>query len=191
MQTPFGEVCESLFIYYSKHHLNFASLLAFCKVGEAVTFPEGSMKEYVVSLKNFAKDAGMRLAGRKQTVQLDLTENVTMRLDPKLIAGVATELLTNAIDFSPVGGSIFLRSKQEGRFATFEIEDHGCGIPKKDLSRIFDEFTRGSNATKYKADGNGLGLYIVGGIVKRSGGTISVKSEEGKGTKVTVRLPMA
>ena len=73
----------------------------------------------------------------------------------------------------------------------FEIEDHGCGIPRKDIERIFDEFTRGSNATKFKADGNGLGLYIVHGIVKRSGGTIRVKSEEGKGTKVTVRLPIA
>jgi signal transduction histidine kinase len=142
-------------------------------------------------LKDVSKDLGVRLAARKQTLQLDLTENVTMRLDPKLIAGVATELLTNAIDFSPVGGTITIRSKLEGRHAVFEVEDKGCGIPKKDLGGIFDEFRRGSNATKFKADGNGLGLYIVKGIVERSGGTILIRSREGEGTTVRVRLPIA
>ncbi len=141
-------------------------------------------------LKEMANEAGARLASRGQRVRLDLMENITMRLDPKLIAGVALELLNNAIDFSPENAEIVLRSRTEGRTAIFEIEDVGCGIPKQDMHRIFDEFTRGSNATKFKADGNGLGLYIVNGIIERSGGSIGIKSTEGRGTTVTVRLPM-
>lgn len=141
-------------------------------------------------LKDVVNDAGARLAARMQHVRLDLAENITMRLDPALIAGVATELLNNAIDFSPDRSEIVLRSRQEGETAIFEVEDKGCGIPKSDLHRVFDEFTRGSNATKYKADGNGLGLYIVHGIIESTGGNISIKSLEGQGTTVTVRLPI-
>jgi signal transduction histidine kinase len=114
-----------------------------------------------------------------------------MNLDPKLIAGVAEELLTNAIDFSRDGSTIEIRSQRKKRHAEFTIEDHGCGIPKRDLPRLFGEFTRGSNATKFKADGNGLGLYIVRGVIEHAGGTVSIESREGSGTTVTVRLPLA
>ena len=141
-------------------------------------------------LQEVVRDAGIQLASRRQHAKLELTESITMRLDPKLIAGVAQELLTNAIDFSPDGSTIIVRSRQNGSVAEFEIEDSGCGIPKRDLDRLFNEFTRGSNATKFKADGNGLGLYIVRGIVERAGGKVIIRSREGKGTTVTVRLPI-
>ncbi len=141
-------------------------------------------------IKSVVQDLGTRLTDRGQHLRLDLIENITMRMDTKLIAGVLVELLSNAIDFSPNGSEIVVRSRKEGTSAVFEVEDVGCGIPASDLSRVFDEFTRGANATKFKADGNGLGLYIVHGIVKRSGGTIAVRSREGKGTTVTVKLPI-
>ncbi len=142
-------------------------------------------------LEKIVLGSGERLAVRKQRVTLALAENITMRLDPTLIAGVAQELLTNAIDFSPDGAVITVRSRRRGGFAEFEVEDHACGIPRRDLRRIFSEFTRGSNATRYKADGNGLGLYIVRGIVEHAGGRVFAKSEEGQGTIITVRLPIA
>lgn len=142
-------------------------------------------------LEQVAKHAEPKLAVVKQKVILDLEGNITMNLDPKLIAGVAEELLSNAMDFSKDGATITIRSRHVGREVEFSIIDQGCGIPKSDLKRIFDEFSRGSNATKYKADGNGLGLYIVRGIVEQAGGKIIVTSKEGIGTTVTVRLPMA
>lgn len=141
-------------------------------------------------LQNVVKDAESRLAARSQRIKLELTENITMKLDPKLIAGVAQEILTNAMDFSPNGADIIVRSSLQGKKALFEIQDFGCGIPRADIQHIFDEFRRGSNATRFKADGNGLGLYIVNGIIKRAGGTIDIKSQEGKGTTVSVRLPI-
>lgn len=142
-------------------------------------------------LEKVVKESGAKLATHRQRVEMDLDPSVIINLDAKLIAGVAHELLTNASDFSPDQSTIVLRSRKAGAFAEFEVEDHGHGIPKHDLPRIFGEFTRASNATKYKADGNGLGLYIIKGIVERSGGKISIDSTEGKGTKVVVRLKMA
>ena len=142
-------------------------------------------------LEQVVKEAAPKLAMRRQQVVLDLEQNITMKLDPKLISGVALELLTNAIDFSPDSSTITMRSKRVGKYAEFSVVDHGCGIPKKDQHRMFEEFTRGGNATKYKADGNGLGLYIVKGIVEQANGHVYITSREGKGTTVTVRLPIA
>lgn len=142
-------------------------------------------------LENVVKESQPKIAQRRQNVVLNLQENITMKLDPQLISGVAQELLTNAIDFSPDGGSITVTSKRYGNFAEFSIEDRGCGIPKKDLHRMFEEFTRATNATKFKADGNGLGLYIVRGIVEQANGHVFISSKEGKGTTVTVKLPIA
>ncbi|MDD5056077.1 MAG: HAMP domain-containing sensor histidine kinase [Candidatus Peribacteraceae bacterium] len=142
-------------------------------------------------LKQATEGLELKLAERKQRVDLALQDNITMQIDLHLIAGVVRELLTNAIDYSPDGAVITVSSRRMGRYAEFSVEDHGCGIPQKDMPRIFGEFTRGSNATTFKADGNGLGLYIVKGILKHAGGSIGIKSKEGKGTTVTVRLPMA
>ena len=142
-------------------------------------------------LEHVVKESGAKIAIRKQKVETRLSENITMNMDPKLIAGVAEELLSNAIDFSPIGATIVLSSKKDGKFAEFSVQDFGAGIPKSDLTRVFSEFTRGSNANKFKADGNGLGLYIVRGIVDRAGGKVTIESEEGKGTTVTVKLPLA
>ncbi|MSR67975.1 ATP-binding protein [Candidatus Peribacteria bacterium] len=100
------------------------------------------------------------------------------------------ELLTNAMDFSPDRAEIIVRLRKDGTTACLEVQDFGCGIPTRDLSRVCDEFARGSNATRFKADGNGLGLYIVKGVVTRAGGKVSIASHEAKGTTVTVRLPI-
>ena len=142
-------------------------------------------------LEQVVKESAPKLAARRQRVILDLEENITMKLDLKLISGVALELLTNAMDFSTDDSSITVRSKRQGHYAEFSVIDKGCGIPKKDLHRMFEEFTRGENATKFKADGNGLGLYIVKGVVEQANGRVFVTSTEGEGTTVTVRLPIA
>jgi signal transduction histidine kinase len=148
----------------------------------------GSLSEI---LENVVKESGTQLAVRRQHIALELEKNITMKLDSKLIAGVLHELLTNAISFSPEDTTITVRSRHAGKYAEFSVTDEGYGVPKQDIKRLFSEFTRGSNATKYKADGNGLGLYIVRGIVEQAGGKVTLESTEGKGTTVTVKLPMA
>lgn len=137
------------------------------------------------------KQAGSRLSVRRQSVRLNLDASLQISMERSLANGVFEELLTNASDYSPEGSQIQIVSRRVGHMAEVRVIDVGHGIPKKDMPRIFGEFIRGSNATQYKADGNGLGLYIVKGIVEHAGGTIGIESAEGKGTTVTVRLPLA
>lgn len=147
-----------------------------------------SLHAVIESVKN---ECAARLKKTGQRIEVHMQdENLEMHLDKKLISGVLRELLTNALDFSPPGSLTTVNVRKENGFATVSVHDEGYGIPQSDLHRLFEQFTRGSNATKYKPDGGGLGLYIVKGIVERAGGTIWIESKEGEGTTVTFRLPI-
>lgn len=130
-----------------------------------------------------------RLQLSKQSITLSLHTDLTMQIDQKLIGAVVRELIGNAIDYSEAGNVITIRTSVQSSFVQVEVHDHGHGILAKDVNSIFDEFARGSNATLYKPDGSGLGLYIVKGIIESAGGTIWIESTEGKGTSVYFQLP--
>ncbi len=129
------------------------------------------------------------LRRRKQTITQDVDPTLGLSLDRKLIAGVLRELLINAMTFSHDGASVTITAKHGGKCVLVEIADHGCGMPKKDIPRMFEKFTRGTNAHLYQPNGNGLGLYIAKGIIERAGGEIWIKSTEAQGTTVTFTLP--
>lgn len=105
------------------------------------------------------------------------------------IEEMVTNLLTNAITYTPEKGSISLSAKDDGDGVLVEISDTGIGIPQQEQGRIFDEFYRAANARKVERDGTGLGLSIVRLIVSRHGGEIQVESNEGRGTRFRLRLP--
>ncbi|MEI6531062.1 MAG: ATP-binding protein, partial [bacterium] len=109
--------------------------------------------------------------------------------DQEAIARVVENLLTNAVKFSPQGGQVEIRLGIEGDALLLEMEDHGVGIPAQEQAQLFQPFQRGRSAQQKKIPGTGLGLYVCRRIVEEHGGTIALISEEGKGTKVTVRLP--
>ena len=138
-----------------------------------------------------AKEFESRLQRARQNVVLSLHSDLKMKLDKKLITAVMRELLNNAMDFSPAGNTITVRTSQVMDGVQVEVHDRGYGIPAADQRKIFEQFVRGSNATKYKPDGSGLGLYIVKGIIERAGGKIWLESKEGQGTSVFFRLPRA
>ncbi|MEA5003976.1 MAG: sensor histidine kinase, partial [Christensenella sp.] len=96
--------------------------------------------------------------------------------------------LTNAIKFSHRQGTLSVRLKKEKTQVRAEIADTGVGIAADALPRIFEKFYQGD--ASHSGEGNGLGLSIVRQIVESSGGSVSVKSEEGKGTTFTVLLPV-
>jgi len=142
-------------------------------------------------LREVVSNSTNKLHSRKQRIEFDIEEDITLNLDPKLMSSVVQELMNNAMDFSPDGAVIHIASSANLQYATFTVRDDGCGIPKKDLRSIFDEFSRGSNAPKYKANGNGLGLYIVQGIVQCAGGSVSIQNNKDVGVTATVKLPLA
>lgn len=110
-----------------------------------------------------------------------------VRADADRIQQVASNLLTNAVKFTPECGQIHVGIAVEDGSAIVRVRDTGIGIPAAEQEHLFGRFFRASNARDIP--GTGLGLAIVHGIVTSHGGDISVSSEEGKGCTFTVRLP--
>lgn len=108
--------------------------------------------------------------------------------DKSLLRQVWLNLLSNAVKFTPTGGKIYVSLKRTGNFAVAVFKDNGCGIADEDLPHIFDKYYRAGSVKS--VEGNGLGLAICKRICALSGGEITVKSEEGKGSEFTVALPV-
>ena len=126
--------------------------------------------------------------------------------DPKALRRVLSNLIENAIKYTPDGGSIVLSAREDGEFVLISVADNGRGIPAEDLPVLFDKFHRGRpaphsaamrNATEEAAfledadvSGVGLGLYLGKTVMERMGGSISVETEVGRGSTFVLRLPV-
>lgn len=109
--------------------------------------------------------------------------------DRNSMEGIFTNLISNAIKYTPEGGKVWIDLGEEGGFVKASVSDTGIGIKKEDLSRIFDKFYRVKSSETRQIVGTGLGLSIVKSIVDAHLGSISVESEEGGGTTFTILLP--
>jgi PAS domain S-box-containing protein len=109
--------------------------------------------------------------------------------DRNSMEGVFTNLISNAIKYTPEGGKVYVTLVEEGGFVKATVSDTGIGIKKEDTPRIFDRFYRVKTPETRQIIGTGLGLSIVKSIVDAHLGSISVESEEGGGTTFTVLLP--
>ena len=109
--------------------------------------------------------------------------------DRNSMEGIFSNLISNAIKYTPEGGSVFVEVGEEGGFVKASVSDTGIGIKREDLSRIFDKFYRVKSSETRQIVGTGLGLSIVKSIVDAHLGSISVESEEGGGTTFIVFLP--
>ncbi|MBD1919700.1 hybrid sensor histidine kinase/response regulator [Microcoleus sp. FACHB-831] len=110
-------------------------------------------------------------------------------LDEKLLGHILSNLLTNAIKYSPEGGKVSLEVSCLEREVIFRVTDEGIGIPSEDQLQLFESFHRGANVGKIQ--GTGLGLAIVKQCVERHGGAIALNSEVGAGTTFIVTLPLS
>ncbi|MBD1831930.1 hypothetical protein H6F61_04305 [Cyanobacteria bacterium FACHB-472] len=104
---------------------------------------------------------------------------------------IVINLLHNSIKFTPTGGQVLVRSKQQGEYVQLEFRDTGIGIAPNELPKIFDRFYRGRPAAGEEVVGAGLGLTIVQQLLLRCGGSISVTSRLGQGSTFKVLLPIA
>ncbi len=133
------------------------------------------------SLMNEALEM-LQIPGNVKAVN-KIGEQLDVYVDPNLMKRVFVNIVLNAVQAMPKGGTLTLKTRSVGKHIEISFKDTGTGIAKKDFSKIFDPFF----TTKSK--GLGLGLPIVKKVVERYEGTISVESQVGKGTTFTVRLP--
>ena len=124
-------------------------------------------------------------------VELDLPARpVRIRHDPPRIGQVVANLVGNAVKFTPRDGVVRVSVEPTTDGARIDVADTGVGVDANELPHIFERFYRGSRANEARGSGSGLGLAIVRSIVDIHGGTVSVESGPGTGSRFTVRLPM-
>lgn len=117
-------------------------------------------------------------------------ESIEFDGDHKLLSQALTNLVGNAIKFTPDGGSVTLKAEQIGKEIKVSVIDTGCGIPQESLDRIFGKFEQAKTIpTPGSPKGTGLGLAIVKEIIQLHGGKIWIESEVGKGSKFIFQLP--
>lgn len=134
------------------------------------------------------------MEGEAQAKGISLRSTLHQPLPPVLgdknnLEGVFTNLVSNAIKYTPAGGEVRIEITPEGDYVKTVVADTGIGISKEDLPRIFDKFSRVKSEKTRGIVGTGLGLAIAKGIVEAHLGSIAVESQEGKGTTLTVLLP--
>lgn len=118
-------------------------------------------------------------------------EPLMLNADARQISQVVSNLIGNAIKYTPEGGTIVVRLYRENEQAIFEVEDDGIGISKEDQEQLFTEFYRVKTDQTRTISGTGLGLSLVKSVVETHGGTVGVESQAGQGSRFWVQLPLA
>jgi signal transduction histidine kinase len=141
----------------------------------------------VAVLVNSSVSAFQSLADAAQVVlRANLANELpAINADPARIRGVLANLLSNAIRYTPAGGTVTVAARRDANTVVISVHDTGPGIPEEMRPRVFQRFVKGEGSP-----GAGLGLAIARDIVTAHGGTIDLSSEVGKGTEVRVRLPI-
>lgn len=133
----------------------------------------------------------MRLLADERKLQLKFDSGLPLEIEGDRIRlkQVVVNLVDNAIKYTAAGGSVSVSTFPMNGSAVLEVADTGIGIPEEALSQVFDRFYRVDKARSRQQGGTGLGLAIVKSICTAYGGTVTVKSAEGKGAVFRVELP--
>jgi len=126
------------------------------------------------------------------SLHLDMDNQLPhFQIDPERLAQAVNNLISNAVKFSPPGGTIVLSVKLSGEKIQISVTDQGPGIPASETSRLFHFFEKTSVRPRHGESSTGLGLAIVRKLVEAHGGEVSVVSQEGKGATFSILLPAA
>ncbi|WNC86630.1 ATP-binding protein [Thermosynechococcus sp. QKsg1] len=134
-----------------------------------------------------------KLQAQQQQISLEFSTDpqLLLRGDEAALIRAFTNLLQNALRYTPEGGKVSVTAKRLMHHIHVTIADTGIGIASEHLSKIFERFWRADPSRHYVDGGAGLGLSIVQAVVQSHGGSIDVKSQVGQGTSFTVRLPLS
>jgi signal transduction histidine kinase len=136
----------------------------------------------VESARSVAAESGISLT-------LAVDGSLPLQADAARLRQVLDNLVSNALKFTPRGGSVTVSASNGGGSLQVEVADTGIGVPPDEVGQLFSRFYRASSARRRAIPGTGLGLVIARAIVEGHGGTISLEPRDGKGTRVVVTLP--
>jgi two-component system cell cycle sensor histidine kinase PleC len=154
------------------------------------------LHDSVVNFSELVQETGRLISVRAEeggiAIVNDVPADILVRADHRALRQVAVNLATNAVKFTPRGGTVRAHfSIDAAGNPCFQLSDTGRGIHPGDLERVFESFGQGRHDHATKERGTGLGLPIVRGLIRAHGGDVTLRSELGKGTTVTVTLPAA
>ncbi len=133
--------------------------------------------------------SGVRAQEKHIEITLDCDEDLRAQINPALLEQAVTNLVNNAVEYSPAESTVTVRACQTEEAIKIEVRDSGCGISEKYQERIFERFYVVDKSRSRKAGGTGLGLAIVKHIAQVHNGRISVNSQPGRGSIFTLTLP--
>jgi two-component system phosphate regulon sensor histidine kinase PhoR len=132
---------------------------------------------------------GARATGRTVDLRVEVPEGLVLYADPDAARQVLTNLLDNALRYTPEGGRIVVRAEPANGGVSLQVSDTGSGIAREHLPRVFERFYRADPSRARSEGGTGLGLSIVRHLVESHGGRVTAESELGQGTTITCWFP--
>ena len=192
--TPEAQKQAAQIIYdeSSRMHRMVLDLLDLARLDAGTIDLQRSAVDLTTLLNSIAEKFGPQARVANVTIQVETTALPVISGDGDRLAQVFTNLVDNALRFTPAGGRINLRARQIAGGVQVEVADNGTGIPGEALPYIFDRFYQADlSRPGGKHHGAGLGLAIVKEIVKAHGGKISVRSEPGLGSTFIITLPLS
>ena len=154
----------------------------------------GSERQDRVALEAVIRDELERFRGPAAevgvTLEVDTPSVPPVRGSARDLALLVRNLVDNAVRYTPPGGGVIIRLRAEDASIVLTVADTGVGIPSRDLGRVFERFYRVDRARSRETGGTGLGLSIVRHVAENHGGTVTVRSELGRGSTFDVRLPV-
>lgn len=146
--------------------------------------------DLVTESRSISKEYVDQAEGKGLQMTVELSESpVLVRIDLQGYRLIMSNLVSNAVKYTPAG-SVEVTLRQESPWAVLEVSDSGLGIPTDDIPKLFTEFFRASNVRASDIKGTGVGLAGIKDLIERFDGQMELESEENKGSKFTVRLPL-
>jgi two-component system phosphate regulon sensor histidine kinase PhoR len=151
-----------------------------------IQLEENSVKSVISSAIQTCRE---KAEAKEIAIDFVCPEDISVLLDSRLMAQAVINLLDNAINYSSEKSDIQISASLKDKELRISVQDHGIGIPKEHLSRLFERFYRVDKARSRELGGTGLGLAIVKHIAHAHGGRVSVDSIPGKGSTFSLHLP--
>ncbi|WP_036488786.1 two-component system sensor histidine kinase RppB [Myxosarcina sp. GI1] len=172
-----------------------ADLLILCRIDGEISTSSSNKNREKVTLANLIIEVEEDLAALAMASEIELTSQIKVS-QPIVVLGdrtqlyrLITNLVTNAIQYTPAGGQVIVSLTEEHHRAVVSVRDTGIGISKPEQRRIFDRFYRVNKARSRSKGGSGLGLAIARAIALAHNGSLEVQSEADKGSNFILRLP--